>query len=113
MLTGRDPHEERRRAKQNQQNMVVRIDDEPSASNANASKSMLDRFRDNFGPFGLLHFLTPVVPLFLVGGGEDIRSSLEQRVGYRRVITFNHDYVRDGMVHTSEHNLTLLQQQYS
>ena len=45
------------------------------------------RFEQVFGPCGILHFLSPFLPF------EDPKVDL----GYRRIITYNSDYVVNGV----------------
>ena len=52
------------------------------------------RFRNVFGPCGLLHFLSPFLP-FECPRIDD---------GYRRIITYNSDYVVNGVVVMNPNN---------
>ena len=56
-----------------------------------------ERFRLVFGPCGLMHFITAFNPLN--------RRSPAVEEGYRRIVTYNNDYILNGMVHTSEERL--------
>ena len=56
-----------------------------------------ERFRLAFGSFGFMHFLTAFNPL------NRRPPAVEQ--GYRRIVTYNNDYVQNGMVYTSEERL--------
>jgi len=61
-----------------------------------------DRFRQIFGgSLGFLHFLFPFLPS--LGPCGVLPSVVED--GYRRIVTYNNDYISNGMVHTSEHLL--------
>jgi hypothetical protein len=91
LFSGTNPNDEKKKKKNI--NSVVMLDA------PDLSKNPMDRFREVFGTFGLLHFLVPMVPF----DGQP-----EPVVGYRRVITYNNDYVYNGMIHTSEHNLSNL-----
>ena len=59
--------------------------------------SQCERFRLVFGNFGFMHFLTAFNPL------NRRAPAVEQ--GYRRIVTYNNDYVQNGMVYTSEERL--------
>lgn len=64
--------------------------------------SMNQRFSQVFGPCGFLHFFFPFLPF---------EAPLVDE-GYRRIITYNSDYVVDGMVvtnHREEETLALLE----
>ena len=67
------------------------------------------RFEQVFGPCGILHFLSPFLPF------EDPKVDL----GYRRIITYNSDYVVNGVAvqqaddfTTREEQMRLLDTQY-
>ena len=63
---------------------------------------MNQRFSQVFGPCGFLHFFFPFLPF---------EAPLVDE-GYRRIITYNSDYVVDGMVvtnHREEETLALLE----
>ena len=57
-----------------------------------------DRFTVVFGSCGLLHFLFPAFPY--LGRPAAVEN------GYRRIVTYNNDYILNGMVHTSDTLLT-------
>ena len=64
--------------------------------------NMNQRFSRVFGPCGLLHFFFPFLPFEAPPVDE----------GYRRIITYNSDYVVDGMVitnHREEETMALLE----
>ena len=52
------------------------------------------RFKQVFGQCGLLHFLSPFLPF----------DSPKVDDGYRRIITYNSDYVVNGMVYAAPHD---------
>ena len=63
---------------------IIRDDYSPLSSS--------QRFRMVFGDCGYLHFLFPFLPFYVPEVDE----------GYRRIITYNQDYVLNGMVVTNE-----------
>jgi len=70
----------------------VRYDDEKEVTR-------WERFQTVFGgSLGILHFVTPFLPC----------GALEPAIehGYRRIVTYNNDYIVNGMVHTSDHLLS-------
>ena len=93
-LIGYNPVEERK--KRNNENYVVRID----RPTDDGERGPLYHFREVFGDFGLFHFVFPFTPF------EGQPTPVE---GYRRVISYNHDFVLNGMVHTSDVNLSHLE----
>ena len=93
-LIGYNPVEERK--KRNNENYVVRID----RPTDDGERGPLHHFREVFGDFGLFHFVFPFTPF------EGQPTPVE---GYRRVISYNHDFVLNGMVHTSDVNLSHLE----
>jgi len=93
-LIGYNPVEERK--KKNNHSYVVRIDHPADEG----GRGLLDHFREVFGDFGLIHFLFPFTPF------DGQPTPVE---GYRRVISYNHDFVLNGMVHTSDVNLSHLE----
>ena len=93
-LVGYNPVEERKKRKND--NYVVRMDQPPGED----ERGPLDHFRDVFGDFGIFHFLFPLSPF------DGQPAPVE---GYRRVISYNHDFVLNGMVHTSDVNLSHLE----
>jgi len=64
----------------------IRYDDEREMSKC-------EKFTNVFGTCGLLHFVSPFLPF----GQDPVVEA-----GYRRIVTFNNDYVLNGMVHTSD-----------
>ena len=84
VLTGKTPHEEKKKAK-----MLVRWEEPEEDTSA------YDNFLEVFGQCGFLHFLVPLVPF----------DAPKPPVGYRRIITYNNDYILNGTIHTSEENL--------
>ena len=93
-LIGYNPVEERKKRKN--ENYVVRID----RPTDDCERGALYYFREVFGDFGLFHFVFPFSPF------EGQPTPVE---GYRRVISYNHDFVLNGMVHTSDVNLSHLE----
>lgn len=85
--TGKTPHEAGKRPKPEQ--LIYRWDD------PELEVGCLGHLGQVFGPCGWLHFLVPIVPF---DGPEPV-------VGYRRIITYNNDYILDGTVFTSEADL--------
>ena len=69
-----------------------------------------ERFRLVFGEFGLLHFFSPILPF----------QNPKVDEGYRRIITYNSDYVANGMLvspsnyeqHANDEQLRLLDMQF-
>ena len=64
------------------------------------------RFQQVFGPFGLLHFLSPFLPF----------ENPKVDEGYRRILTYNSDIVVNGVVvcndsyeHATQEELSLLE----
>ncbi len=53
-----------------------------------------------FGECGWLHFLVPLVPF----------EGPKPELGYRRIITYNHDYIVDGTIYSSEQDLDFSQE---
>ena len=56
-----------------------------------------ERFRLVFGSYGVMHFICAFNPF--------ARSVPAIEHGFRRIVTYNNDYVSNGMVHTSEERL--------
>ena len=59
--------------------------------------SHYDRFRLVFGSYGFMHFISAFNPLE--------RNASVVEAGYRRIVTYNNDYIVNGVVHTSEERL--------
>ena len=68
----------------------IRYDDEKVMSKC-------EKFINVFGTFGFLHFVCPFLPF----GEESVTEP-----GYRRIVTYNNDYILNGVVHTSEQLLS-------
>ena len=56
-----------------------------------------ERFRLVFGSCGMMHFICAFNPLS--------RRSPVLEQGFRRIVTYNNDYILNGMVYTSEERL--------
>ena len=89
-FTGRTPHDEKRRRRPDH---IPHHLDKPSEDDED--RSPWDCFEDVFGQCGLLHFLLPMVPFEMP----------KAELGYRRIVTFNNDYVDNGTIRTSETSL--------
>ncbi len=59
--------------------------------------SQCERFRIVFGSCGIMHFICPFNPLGKNPGLEP---------GYRRTVTYNNEYILNGMVQTTEERLS-------
>ncbi len=93
VFTGKTPYENKLRKKK----MVVNYDRLNNDDDyLDDEAGLAERFAEVFGNCGLLHFLVPLVPM----GGEP-----EAPVGYRRIIVYNNEYVKDGSICTSESTL--------
>ncbi len=100
VATDKTPHErsvvKKVSASEEKRRLIRQIDeDEATEKEKQAAASLTRRFRDVFGECGWLHLLVPVVPFEMP----------KVDMGYRRIITYNNDYIMNGTIHTSEENL--------
>lgn len=88
-FTGRTPYEEKKRKKNKMiRNLDAEVKDEDDFS-------PWEHFEQVFGTCGWIHFLIPWVPFEMP----------KVEMGYRRIITYNNDYIMNGTIYTSEANL--------